>query len=340
MSASRLRRGLVGSAWVLLCATLALPSVARADASALDKASAEALFQDAMKLIADKRDAEGCPKLEESQRLDPAMGTQFRLAECYEATGRTASAWANYLEVADTARNAGQTERERVARDRAASVEAKLSRLTVVVATPDLPGLEVRRDGVILGAAQWGLAVPVDPATYDVTASAPGKRAWSGSATVTGDRASAALYVPALQDAPMVLAPELRAPSPSPMESLPTAPVVEKPRTRWGALRATGLVVAGAGVVGLGLGAAFGLDAISKRSEADSSGCSGVHCPPGASSIRDEARTAANVATVFFAVGGALAAGGLGLWLFGPNVRAPGAVATFMPGGFVISGQW
>jgi serine/threonine-protein kinase len=313
--------------------------LARADASALDKASAEALFQDAMKLMADQHYPDACPKLEESQRLDPAMGTQFRLAECYEAIGRTASAWASYLEVVDSARNAAQADRERVASARAQSVESKLSRLTVVVTTPDLPGLEVRRHGVVVGRAQWGLSIPVDPGTYDVAASAPGKLPWSSVATVRGDVASSTLQIPELHDAPIVPTPLLQAPTP-PSKPWMSPPPSEKPSPRWGPLRTTGLVVAGAGVVGLGLGAAFGVDAVSKQNAANSSGCSGVRCSPSAGATRDEARNAANLATVFFTVGGALAASGLGLCLFGPNARAPSAVATVTPAGLTVAGEW
>ncbi len=331
------RRCLFVSAVVLLAIT-APPSVARASGSALDMASAEALFQDAMKLVADKHYSDACPKLEESQRLDPAMGTQFRLAECYESVGRTASAWANYLEVADAARNGGQAERERVARERATKVEAKLSRLEVFVVTPDLPGLEVRRDGVVLGAAQWSIPIPVDPATYDVVASAPGKVTWSGTATVTGDGASATLRVPELQNTPIASAP--RAPNRAPVTPVSLPPSAEKPRPRWGVVRTTGLAVAAAGVVGLGIGAFFGVDALAKTNSADSSGCTGSQCTPGAATTRDEARNAANAATVSLIAGGVLAAGGLGVWLFGPSARAARAMATVTPRGLAVTGQW
>ena len=76
---------------------------------------------------------DACPKLEESQRLAPAIGTKFNLADCYEHTGRLASAWAAFLSVAASAKNANQGAREKAARDRAAALEPKLSRLAVVV---------------------------------------------------------------------------------------------------------------------------------------------------------------------------------------------------------------
>jgi hypothetical protein len=50
-------------------------------------------------------------------------------------------------------------------------------------------------------------------------------------------------------------------------------------------------------------------------------GCDGSTCPPDAAAKRDDARDAGNTSTVFFLAGGALAAGGLGLWLFGPDEK-------------------
>jgi hypothetical protein len=150
--------------WVALVGALALPApVLAAAPSASDKAAAQALFEDAIKLMANRSYDEACRKLEESQRLDAAMGTRFQLSQCYAAIGHTASAWAGFVEVADLARAAGQEGREKAARERAAVLESKVSRLVIDVATPDLAGLEVRRDGVVLGPAQWGAAISCRP---------------------------------------------------------------------------------------------------------------------------------------------------------------------------------
>src|SRR6266498_2939701 len=97
--------------------------------------------------LADGKFAEACPKLGESQRLDPGVGTQFHLADCYERIGQTASAWAGFLEAASGAKALGQTEREKVARERAAALAPRLSKLTIVAArAADVPGLEIKRD--------------------------------------------------------------------------------------------------------------------------------------------------------------------------------------------------
>ena len=52
-----------------------------------------------------------CEKLAKSQSLDPGMGTQYRLAECYEKLGRLASAYEQYTAVADAAKAAKKADR-------------------------------------------------------------------------------------------------------------------------------------------------------------------------------------------------------------------------------------
>ena len=139
MEHARTRLGALATA--LVCAFLAPP--ARADVTASQKVSAEALFDDALRLMKAGNFPEACPKLEDSQRLDPGIGTLLYLGECYERTGRSASAWAIFREATSAAEAAGQTKRVKMARERSERVEKQLAYLTidVVPATRALPGL-------------------------------------------------------------------------------------------------------------------------------------------------------------------------------------------------------
>lgn len=93
-------------------------STCTAPALADDTALARALFDSAMaSMKAGQYSAEICAKLEESNRLDRALGTQFFYGECLEKIGRTATAWATYLDVADGARNAKLRDHEKYARE-------------------------------------------------------------------------------------------------------------------------------------------------------------------------------------------------------------------------------
>src|SRR2546421_315839 len=93
------RKFVVRASIAVACGALSIAAFegpARADASLADKAAAQTLFDEGRKLMAAGKYAEACPKLAESQKLDPGVGTQFHLADCYEKIGQTASAWAGF----------------------------------------------------------------------------------------------------------------------------------------------------------------------------------------------------------------------------------------------------
>jgi len=288
---------------------IANATAASADATPADKATAQALFDDAKALAAAGQFAQACPKFEESLRLDPGIGTQFNLANCYEQAGRTASAWTTFIEVAGAAREAKQPEREQVARERAAALENKLSRLTIAVVPKDLEGLEIKRDGVAVGKAQWGTALPLDPGAHLITASAPGKKAWQESFAVPTAGGVVTATVPDLADETPVPA------SPPPIEP---RGLTSAERTRGDAQRAVGVLAVGAGVIGIATGGVLGLLAKAKYNTA-ADHCSDAGCDPTGVDIRDSAFARGNVATVVMGVGAALAVGGAVVWIAAPS---------------------
>jgi hypothetical protein len=150
----------------------------------------------------EERFAEACPKLEESLRLDHGMGTQFNLAHCWEKLGRTASAWALFLDVAAAARAGNQPDRETAARERAKVLETKLARLRIDVPEPSRD-MQVSRDGQDVGRAAWGTAMPLDPGKHTITVSAPGKKDWTSDVEVPAANRTVSVKVPALTDAPL-----------------------------------------------------------------------------------------------------------------------------------------
>jgi hypothetical protein len=245
--------GVVRIGWIagLLC-TLATTANAQTDSAA-----ARALFSDARTLMEAERYEEACPKFEESLRLDNGMGTQFNLAHCWEKLGRTASAWALFLDVAAAARAGNQPQREAAARERATVLEAKLTRLRIDVAAPS-DGLKIERDGQDVGKAAWGTDVPVDPGKHVIEASAPGKKPWTNELQVPASARTLAVKVPALEDAPIPTTPgpELQGPAMAvPVE----ADVAPGSGDAGSGQRVAGLVVGGVGLAGIATGTVFAI---------------------------------------------------------------------------------
>jgi len=149
---------------------------ARASDESREKAAQE-FFVQAMRLMQAKKYADACEKFARSQELDPGMGTQFRLAECYEKLGRLATAYEQYLSVADAAQEAGKKDRETVARKRAEALEPRIARLTIVIspALLEVPGLEVVRDGTVVSKELWGTPSYIDPGDHVVIIKATGR---------------------------------------------------------------------------------------------------------------------------------------------------------------------
>ena len=168
-----------------------------------DKEAAQQKLDEAKRLMAEGQYQEACTRLEESRRLVAGMATQFRLAECYEKLGRLASAWSNFVEVADAARLAAMTERERVARERAAALKPRLSYLAIQVpeGVAATPGLVIESDGIVVERARWGVATPMDPGPHRVVATAPGKSPFHSQVDVEGEGTKVVVSLTVLADA-------------------------------------------------------------------------------------------------------------------------------------------
>jgi serine/threonine-protein kinase len=326
--------------WALRLRALVLAAVVAMTTGGLaranDPATATMLFNEGRRLAGEGRYADACPKFEESERLDPGIGTQFNLADCYEHTSRTASAWALFLDVASAAGGTGQVARETVARRRAGALEAKLSRLTIN-APRGVEGLEVHRNGEAIGSMLWSSALPVDPGSYTIEATAPGKKTWSTIVSVGKGGGAVTVTVPALEDLPVASsapAPVDAAPPPAPADDSagPTA-------------RAIALGLGAGGVVAVGLGTYFGFRSIAKHSDYEKL-CTGDVCQPAAGPLHDSAVSAGNASTVAFVVAGALLAGAGVLWVLSPPSHGQTGSVSVAPvvgsslAGATLAGAW
>jgi hypothetical protein len=331
--ALRARRFCSASIPAALALSAALSFSGRASAQS-STAQARALFKEARTLMDREHYEKACPKLEESLRLDYGMGTQFNLAHCWEKLGRTASAWGMFLDVAAAASRENQTKRETAARERAAALEPKLTRLRIEVQAP-VDGLSVTRSGEEVGQAAWGEAMPVDPGSQHIEASAPGKKPWSKDIEVVGVGKTASVRVPSLED----IAPA--SPEPEPVvQTEPPMQGVGEDRASGGGMsggRLAGtLLLAGVGAGGVVTGTLFGLKTSSETNKARqlcNGGVEGTTCDSMDSAgeaeemydHRDKAKQARTVSYVAFGAGGAALIGSAILWLTAPSSQRDGS---------------
>lgn len=298
--------------------------LAAAPARAQDRrAEAESLFEEGRALMSQNRAEDACPKLAESHRLEPAIGTLLNLATCYERTGRTASAWARYREAIPLAARSGNANRERYARDHAAALEKKLSKLTIIVPPENaVPGLTIARDGQSQSQPTWGSAIAVDPGEHVVEARADGYVTATIRVTVGKDVDHQTVTVPPLaKDAAIKL---------NYVE--PPPPRVESPRASSSPVfPILGWSFAGTGAASVIVGGVMGAVAISRNDDARALCPTDTTCSTEGLKLTSEAEDFALASTVLFAAGVALVGAGVTMFLLAPRssttaVRAPAIV--------------
>jgi hypothetical protein len=331
------------------CAVKAVPFLfaalcavdAEAQTSGADIAAAQTLF-DAGKQAMSRHDyAVACPKLAESFRLDPAGGTAFALALCHEADGKTASAWADFNQALALARRDHRTERETAAQEHITALEKRLVKLNIVV-KDDVPSLEIRRDGSVVGRAQWGTAVPVDPGTHAIDARADKKKPAHIDVATGAEGSTVDVVIPPLVDdtsAATTTPPPPTAsatppssssssgwmpPPPNGSQTAKQPPPPETPPADQGDSRKTWAYVAGGvGVAGLATGTVTGLIAMAKWSDAHKA-CPNNTCTKASDqSNGKEAGNFADVASVGFIVGGVGVIAATALFLTAPSSPEP-----------------
>lgn len=369
------RRAPWGVALVLALLPSVLAGPAAAEPSREDRAAALALFDDGRKLAGAKKYAEACPKFEASLRLDPGLGTLLNLSDCYEQIGRTASAWSGFRDAASQARATNQTDREKVARERAAALESKLSRVRIVVPA-ELAGaaLTITRDGSPLPASLVGTPIPVDPGRHTIRVAAEGKEAWETTVDVPANGKTVDVMVPATASKPGAPAPTSTAPavtatapatSTAPDATAPTAtstapapssaPAIASPRP-W--QKPLGIAATVTGVVGVGVGVAVGFLGKSTYDKSNESLCTAgtTKCTTQEGvDMRNEALAQGNIGTAVLIAGAVVGAAGIVLWITAPSAPASptkGATSTkpvaalsdvrvgATPGGMVVRGQF
>jgi hypothetical protein len=198
----------------------------------------------------------------------------------------------------------------------------------------DLSAVKVTMDGQVLVQSLDGTALSIDPGHHTFVLETQGQPPVQKELVLREaqkDRRETISFGP--PPAPPSTSQPMARPEP-----VPAPPPPSEHGGGLGTQKILALVAGGIGVVGLGVGTAFGLVAISKKSTAQNE-CPNLCATPDGVSKWSDAVSAANGATVGFVIAGVGLAGAAVLWFTAPR----GAMSTQVglgPGALQVKGSW
>jgi hypothetical protein len=198
----------------------------------------------------------------------------------------------------------------------------------------DLSAVKVTMDGEVLAERLEGTALSIDPGEHTFVFESNQTQATRQLVVAEAEKDRRVL---------VVFPPPPNPPPPPPParggEHLPPTGQDTPPAHDPGAQRVAGVVVAGLGIASLGVGTAFGVAALSKRTTAQSA------CPdrcPTQTGVDDwnDAASTGNVSTALLLVGGGALAIASVLWFTAPSGQRSSAQLIVGPSGIQVSGTW
>jgi len=287
------------------------------------------------------------PHLLASYRLDPKPKAILNASDCEERIGDLVSAEKHAMEGLELARREGDTELVGVARDQLASIDKRMPYLAITLAHGVPPDTTILHDGLAVDPATLGAATPAHPGAHTIIVRASGHTDRTYDLSLAeAQRRDIVVDVGELATPSELPANPYAEPSPHPQatDRRPSGlweTITLSPRNEIGA----GLVVLGA--VGVFVGGAFGIAAISSNAASNSNGhCDMTGCDPIGVQLRNTALSDATISTALFGVGLAAVGGGLVLYLTGPKTPTVAAHVDVIPlaspsmGGLGLRGSW
>jgi hypothetical protein len=333
----------------LLLAALLGASLAVAPARADDAAEKEgrALFKQASQKVADGDLVDALDLYRSSYARLPSPKTLVNIATVLNSLGRYAEAANTYQEYLD---HAVDPARKADVEKLLLKLDARVGRLRVTV---DDPRATVRVDGKVLDAKGGVASVRAEPGPHAVSAEGEGvPPVTMNVTTVAGQETPVTLHVARPPPPP---APPPEPPSPPPARVLPPPPppvlvpvppvVVDRradlhPAASRGR-RVAGLVFGGAGAVGLGLAAGFGIDAVSKANASSPYCTASNQCEQTGLDLRGAAVRSQTAGLVSAGIGAALVATGVVLFVTAPSASGGARVGvTVVPSGAALDAVW
>jgi hypothetical protein len=246
--------------------------------------------------------AEALPLLLDSYKRAPQLKTLINLADCEESLGKLVDALHHWAEARDDATAQGDAAVAKVAGDRTAKLEKRTPQVTLQLAADAPATAVVSWDGAVVPASEMGAKRRVDPGKHVAVVQVPGYPPRNYDLQISeGD------------DRVVQLSPAATAVT-SDSNTVDTDASHGTGSSPW---RTIGWAAIGVGAASVAVGAFFGFEAISKKSDAN---CPDNHCAGGGDP--DALRTAVkdgNLSTLFIVAGGALAAGGVAILVLTPK---------------------
>ncbi len=286
-------------------------------ALAAEKSEADRLFDEGTALMNEGKFAEACPKIEQSVKLDPGVGGYLWLADCFERGGRTYSAYKAFKDAEKLAIDTKDPKgRDKIAAKRAAALEPKLSKLTLVPPKPAPDGMRIAIDGRDVSAADLGAAILVDPGPHTIVMEAPHTKRVEQTVNVAEANTASVVLVLGQEDKPP-----------------PPPPPPEESGGAGTPMRIAGGALGGVGLVGIVVGSVFGIIASSKLSDSNADNhCDAANtCDSIGLAARSQAKDAATISTIMFIAGGVALAAGITLFVLAPSKKSSSSVAL-VPG--------
>jgi len=305
-------------ALVLLCTATASASASAAEPD--PTAEAKELFLQARAAVKKGDPAQALALFRKSQGRRPTAGTLYNIAICEEQLGLTASAYQHFKELATQL--SASDERLPVTKEHVAILEPRVPWLRIDLARGAPTGTSVTRDDVEVSEANLGVELPVDPGTYELVVTAPGRSVRRYTVTAAEGKHETRTVEPGEQTASMI-----KAAAPPP-HLLAKAPVQEAPRRASGSTVAV-ISLGTAGFTGIGAGAGFGVAAIVKKNQVEKLCPVPKQCTAAGVAVEGTSRVYAAASTVAFAVG--LSALGIGTVLVLTNRDRPTTKAAIAP---------
>lgn len=309
-------------------------------------ARAESQAEKGKKLLAAKKYAEACPALEQADAADPGINSKLDVAKCYEDWGKLAHAYQWY---ADAAKLAASSKDRRAAKleKHVEELDIDVPRLTVNTSVePDLAAAAISLDGRRLANEEIGVEIRVDPGLHELVYQVNGTKKTKALELERGAARELTLELPRRGSRGTG--------SPDGDGALGGAPGAVAEAHPGRLRRIVGLSMAAAGLASLGVSAYLTIDARDDYKAALDANCLGMAntCDERGLALTRDARSQANLATVFAIAGGAVAIGGVVLYLTAPKGAATGSSSAmerqvyFAPvvggdgGGFVVGGRY